>query len=269
MRTIRTEPVTVSHRADTAEAYRTAVERVIQHMRMNYAEPLDLERLSQIAAISKFHLVRVFDEITGTTPVHFLSCLRIQQAKLLLLNSDSSVTDICMEVGYSSLGSFSKTFSSLVGFSPQEFRALPKQLNALQFAGAIWRYLGSRRKVSGPPLQGRIDGPPRTRGFIFVGAFTKGVPQGIPDDGTILLKPGTFRIQRPSTPEFHLLAVLIPFTASLTDLVTNLPVELVASLRIKDQAADKSTKPRLCLRALRLTDPPIVLALPALPPLRA
>src|SRR4030066_175369 len=61
-----------------------------------------------------------FDEITGTPPHHFLACLRMQRAKELLLQSESSITDICLEVGYTSLGSFSTTFRELVGFSPQE-----------------------------------------------------------------------------------------------------------------------------------------------------
>jgi AraC family transcriptional regulator len=257
------------HRENTSEAHHVAVVRAIQHMRENLADPLDLEQLAQIALVSKFHFVRVFDELTGTTPLHFLSCLRVQRAKELLLRSDASITDICMEVGYASLGSFSKTFNSLVGLSPQEFRALPKRMNALEFAGTIWRYLASRRKFTGPKLEGVIEGPPKARGFIFVGAFNGGVPQGVPDDGTILLKPGVFRIRKPSEAAFHLLAVLVPFSASLGDLVTNLPVELVASLRVQNDGAGLVVKPCLHLRPLRPTDPPIVLALPALPPLRA
>ena len=261
------DPSTFVHRADTVEAYQKSVERVIRHMKEHLEEPVDLDRIAQIAAISKFHLVRVFDELTGTTPHHFLACLRMQRAKELLLASDTSITNVCMEVGYSSLGSFSKTFNALVGLPPQEFRALPARLNALQFGRAVWRFLSSRRKEPGPQLEGSIEGPTRPRGFTFVGAFTRGVPQGIPYSGTVLMSHGTFRIKRPDVPEFHLLAVLIPFTANLTAMITNLPVGLVASLRLQDQSAPGSPAPRLRLRPLRLTDPPIVLALPALPPL--
>ena len=97
---------------------------------------MDLDHLAHIAAISKFHLVRVFDEITGTTPHHFVACLRMQRAKELLLKPDASITEVCLEVGYASLGTFSKTFSALVGVSPQQFRALPKRLTLAQFARA-------------------------------------------------------------------------------------------------------------------------------------
>ncbi len=255
------------HRVDTAEAYRAAVERIVTHMKEHLDEPLVLDEIARIAAISKFHLVRVFDEITGTTPHHFLSCLRMQRAKDLLLASDRSITDICMEVGYASLGSFSKTFSALVGISPQDFRAMPKKLDAMQFARAIWKFLGARTRESGPQLEGVVEGPGRPRGFTFVGTFTNGVPQGVPYSGTVLLSHGKFRIKRPEMEEFHLMAVLVPFTADLTSIMATLPVGLVASLRVQDGMAKGAEKPCLRMRPLRSTDPPIVLALPALPPL--
>ena len=100
-----------------------------------------------------------------------------------------------------------------------------------------------------------------------MGTFTKGVPQGVPYSGTVLLSRGKFRVERPQIPEYHLLAVLVPFSASLSAMVTNLPVSLVASLRVHNPAEGPAAKPRLRLRPLRATDPPIVLALPALPPL--
>jgi AraC-like DNA-binding protein len=256
------------HRPDTLEAYRSAVERAIRQMNQCIADPLDLGQLAAAGATSKFHFVRIFDEITGTTPHHFLASLRIQRAKQLLLNSEASITDICLQVGYSSLGSFSKTFRSLVGVSPQEFRALPRRLSALQFARAVWSFLASDTDASEPSLEGVVEGPAKPRGFTFIGTFTKGVPQGVPYSGTVLLKPGRFRIQRPALPEFHLLAAFIPLTAQLTTIVTTLPVSLVANCRIQTIPNVQSLAPRLQLRPLCFTDPPIVLALPALPPWR-
>ncbi|PWU10152.1 MAG: hypothetical protein C5B50_26045 [Verrucomicrobia bacterium] len=256
------------HRSDTVQAYQQSVERVIQHMKTHLADPLDLDQLAQIAAISKFHLVRVFDELTGTTPRHFLACLRIQRAKEMLLAPDPSITDACMEVGYTSLGTFSKTFNALVGLSPQEFRAMPKRLTLKQFASAVWNYLAEDRKIRGARLEGTVENPSRTRGFIFVGVFTDGVPQGAPVSGTVMMRPGNFCIQRPKFAEFHLLSVLVPFSAKLSAMVASLPVGLVASLRIRNGDAGASEEPRLRLRPLRVTDPPILLALPALPPWR-
>jgi len=257
---------TTPHRGETVEAYESAIIRVIRHMKENPAAPLDLDEISRIAAMSKFHLVRVFDEITGTTPHHFLACLRIQRAKEILLKTNSAITDVCMEVGYNSLGTFSKTFSELVGVSPVEFRALPKRLTAAQFAMAIWRYLAGRKRISGPVINGVVEGPRRPKGFTFVGTFTSGVPLGVPFSGTVMVGLGKFRIERPAAEEFHLLAAFVPLSAKLAEMVVNIPISLVASLRV--QSEHSRSEPHLRLRPLRLTDPPIVLALPALPPLR-
>jgi len=256
------------HRADTVEANQVSVERAIRHMKEHLAEPLDLDELARIAAVSKFHLVRVFDETTGTTPHHFLSCLRVQRAKELLVKSETTITEVCLEVGYNSLGTFSKTFSELVGLSPQEFRAMPKRLTTKQFATAIWRYLAARKKISGPSIEGVVEGPRWPKGFTFVGTFTKGVPLGVPLSGTVMIGHGRFCIARPALPEFHLLAALMPLSASLTELAANLPISLVASLRVQNGLNASRARPHLSLRPLRPTDPPIVLALPALPPLR-
>lgn len=265
---MRLDTAIATHRADTVEAYETAVVRAIGHMREHLADPLDLDALARIASISKFHLVRVFDEVTGTTPHHFLACLRIQRAKELLLNTHAAITDVCLEVGYNSLGTFSKTFNELVGVSPQEFRALPKRLTAAQFATAIWRYLAARKKISGPVVEGVVEGPARARGFTFVGTFTSGVPLGVPFSGTVMVGHGGFRIERPWIPEFHLLAAFVPLSAKLAEMVVNIPISLVANLRVQNNPGAPPEKPRLRLRPLRPTDPPIVMALPALPPLR-
>lgn len=268
MSLIKTDLAAQPHRADTFEAYTASVERSIRHMKGNLAEPVDLDRLAEIAGISKFHFVRVFDQITGTTPHHFLACLRMQRAKARLLKSDITITDVCLEVGYNSLGTFSKTFSELVGVSPQQFRTMPRRLSAKQFATAIWRYLAARKKVTGPVLVGVVEGPRRPKGFTFVGTFTSGVPLGVPFSGTVLIGHGQFRIERPEVKEFYLLAALLPLSANFADTVGNLPIRLVASLRVANDAAAAKENPTLRLRPLRPTDPPIVLALPALPPLR-
>lgn len=265
---IKSDLAADAHREVTLESYRTAVERAIAYMKEHLAEPLDLDQLTGVAAVSKYHLVRVFGEMTGISPRYFLACLRIQRAKEMLLAPGASVTDVCFEVGYTSLGSFSNSFRDLVGVTPEVFRALPKKLTVKQFASAVWSYLASNRKVSGAVLDGIVENPSSSRGFIFVGTFTRGVPQGAPFSGTVMVKPGAFRIERPDLPEFYLMAVLIPFTAKLTAMVATLPAGLVASLRVSNPSNSPADKPHLRLRSLRATDPPILLALPALPPWR-
>jgi AraC family transcriptional regulator len=268
VKTLETPRPTSSHRGETLEAYETAVVRAIEHMKARLELPLDLDEIARVAAVSKYHLVRVFDEITGTTPHHFLYCLRVQRAKELLLRTDLPVTDVCLEVGYNSLGTFSKTFNELVGLSPQEFRRLPKRLTTAQFASAIWSYLAGGKEISGPVIEGVVEGPRWPKGFTFVGSFTSGVPLGAPFSGTVMVRHGKFRIQRPAAPDFHLLAAFVPLSAHLAEMVVNIPIKLVASLHVLEGGSIGTEGPRLCLRLLRPTDPPIVLALPALPPFR-
>jgi len=74
------------------------------------------------AYLSPFYFSRLFTEVFGETPHEFVTRLRIARAKRLLLSDHSSVTDICFEVGYESLGSFSTRFHTLTGLSPAAFR---------------------------------------------------------------------------------------------------------------------------------------------------
>ncbi|WP_194816090.1 helix-turn-helix domain-containing protein [Nocardia sp. XZ_19_385] len=89
----------------------------------NYAEPLDLDELASAAGISKFHFLRAFTAVYGKTPAVYLAERRIERAQDLLRATNLTVTEICMLVGYSSLGSFSSKFRQLVGVSPSEYQA--------------------------------------------------------------------------------------------------------------------------------------------------
>ena len=76
-----------------------------------------------VAAVSEAHFIRSFKATFGETPHRYLQRRRIERAMYLLRTTDTSVTDICMEVGFSSLGTFSRTFTAIVGESPSRFRA--------------------------------------------------------------------------------------------------------------------------------------------------
>ncbi len=93
-----------------------------------YAEPLDVATLARIASVSEAHFIRTFRATFGETPKRYLQRRRVERAMFLLRTTSRSVTDICMDVGFSSLGTFSRVFSSIVGESPSSYRrrgALP------------------------------------------------------------------------------------------------------------------------------------------------
>ena len=88
----------------------------------SYRERVTLEKAASQACLSPFHFNRMFALVFGETPHEFVTRMRVEEAKRLLLAENHSVTDICFEVGYESLGSFSARFRSLTGFAPSEFR---------------------------------------------------------------------------------------------------------------------------------------------------
>ncbi|GAA0246777.1 hypothetical protein GCM10009527_049260 [Actinomadura nitritigenes] len=87
-----------------------------------YAQPLDVPALARIAHVSPAHFTRAFRAAFGETPHRYLQRRRVERAMFLLRETDRSVTDICFEVGFGSLGTFSRTFSAIVGRSPREYR---------------------------------------------------------------------------------------------------------------------------------------------------
>jgi transcriptional regulator GlxA family with amidase domain len=88
-----------------------------------YAEPLDVPALARAALMSPAHFSRQFHAAYGETPYSYLMTRRIERAKALLRRGDMSVTDVCMAVGCTSLGSFSSRFTELVGETPTAYRA--------------------------------------------------------------------------------------------------------------------------------------------------
>jgi AraC-like DNA-binding protein len=96
--------------------------RVRDRIDREYAQPLNVEALAAGEHMSSGHLSRQFREAFGESPYSYLMTRRIERAMALLRRGDLNVTEICFEVGCSSLGTFSTRFSELVGMSPSEYR---------------------------------------------------------------------------------------------------------------------------------------------------
>ena len=96
--------------------------RARDEMDRSYAQPLDVAALARLALTSEAHFIRTFRATFGETPHRYLQRRRIERAMFLLCRTDRDVTDICLEVGSNSLGTFSRTFREIVGESPAQFR---------------------------------------------------------------------------------------------------------------------------------------------------
>src|SRR3954468_23765148 len=106
------------------EGLERAVIRVIDTMRQNLSEQLTVDDMARAARFSKFHFTRVFQRVTGVSPGRFLSAMRLEEAKRLLLSTTLTVADISHRVGYNSVGTFSSRFRNSVGVSPTTYRQL-------------------------------------------------------------------------------------------------------------------------------------------------
>ncbi|WP_194899940.1 helix-turn-helix transcriptional regulator [Catenulispora pinisilvae] len=96
--------------------------RVRDRIDREYAQPLNVEALARGVHVSAGHLSREFKAAYGESVYAYLMTRRIERAMALLRRGDLTVTEVCFEVGCSSLGTFSTRFAELVGMPPGEYR---------------------------------------------------------------------------------------------------------------------------------------------------
>ena len=118
-------PATKQHLRDLAQ-----LRRVRDRIDREYAQPLDVEALARDANMSAGHFSREFRAAYGEPPYGYLMTRRIERAMALLRRGDLSVTEVCFEVGCSSLGTFSTRFTELVGTPPSAYRREAAQATA-------------------------------------------------------------------------------------------------------------------------------------------
>src|SRR5438094_6261560 len=94
-------------------------------MDRSYAEPLDVRAVAAVAHLSEAHFIRSFRAAFGETPHRYLQRRRVERSMFLLRETDRSVTDVCFDVGFTSLGTFSRTFRDIVGEPPSGYRQRP------------------------------------------------------------------------------------------------------------------------------------------------
>ena len=108
----------LSHR----ERYETRLNRVLEHIYDHLDEPLDIERLAQIACLSPYHWHRIYQAMHGETVASTVRRLRLHRAAGYLANGSMPIAEIAERSGYSSLQSFSRTFRAVFGMPPAQYR---------------------------------------------------------------------------------------------------------------------------------------------------
>lgn len=228
-----------------------AAMRAVETMRERLGEQLTIDDLAHAAIFSKFHFSRVFQRVTGLSPGRFLSALRLQEAKRLLRATPLSITDISIQVGYASVGTFSSRFKDSVGLSPTDYRRL----------GRVTLPAGGVR--DGGTVRGHIASPLPERP-VFAGLFPDRILRGRPVSCTVLHRPGPYVLRNVPSGSWHLIAFageggLVEGDETYC-LGTRGPIEIGRSAG--DRPAD------LRLRPVRPLDPPVLLALDELLSLR-
>lgn len=99
-------------------------------MDRSFADPLDIPTLARIALMSPAHFIRSFKSAFGEPPHRYLQRRRVERAMALLRDSGRSVTEVAFDVGFASVGTFSRTFKSIVGVSPSTYRLRSEPLHA-------------------------------------------------------------------------------------------------------------------------------------------
>jgi AraC-like DNA-binding protein len=184
------------------ELIERAVERVIDYMYDNLGEQITIDDMARRAMFSKFYFTRFFQRVTGLSPGRFLSAIRLQHAKELLLSTGLTVTEVSYRVGYNSIGTFSSRFRESVGLSPTAYRQRRGLIEGTP--GEVdFGQLDSRAAT----IRGQIW-PPREAeaGPMFVGLFPSRLPHGRPIRCALLPEPGMFLLDNVPPGNWYLIA---------------------------------------------------------------
>jgi AraC-like DNA-binding protein len=248
-------------RHDTTAHRTRAVQRAIELMREHLGDELTHRHLARAALLSPYHFNRVFREVTGIPPLQFLYALRLAAAKRLLMTTRRSITDVCLDVGYNSLGTFISRFTRLVGQSPRQLRLLLER-----DGGAALMSLSSDPGEPAPDspsvLRGAVVAPEGACGLIFIGLFPRPIPEGRPIACTVVAGSGEFQMGPVPDGRFQICAVAID--GRLGPLHTALGDDALRGRAgpVVVEEGRVSGPTRVVLRPASPTDPPILVALP-------
>ncbi|WP_025027899.1 helix-turn-helix transcriptional regulator [Caldalkalibacillus mannanilyticus] len=243
------------------------IDEVITYVLQNLYEPLSLAQLARHISYSPYHFSRIFKERTGLSPLYYVSSLRLQKAKDLLLHSHFSVRDIALEIGQQSLGTFTTRFTERVGVTPAQFRdsrqAVEQHLQSLQ---QLNHWLSAAHfSQNDCKVEGSIHSELPFNGFILIGLFAKPIPEGLPLYGTLLSSLGEFCFTGVEPGTYYLMATSVSWGMQATDIL--LPQATLRARIIEPIIVTPySTVPyqQLILHPPRLDDPPILISLPLL-----
>jgi len=243
------------------------IDEVLSYIQQHLYEPLPLSRLASYVSYSPYHFTRIFKERTGLTPLYYVSAMRLQKAKDLLLRTNLTIRDIGMEIGQQSLGTFTTRFTERVGVTPSHFRN--SALQAEEQFHHLRELTHWRKPSTFTQTDARIEGTVRAEipfdGVVLIGLFAKPIPEGLPLYGTLLSSLGDFCFTGVKPGIYYLMATSVAWGTGAMDFL--LPYSTLRT-RSKEPivVAPYTSVPHLdvMLHVPRIDDPPILISLPLL-----
>lgn len=193
-----------------------SIPRILSYMKVSLTEESTIEEVAQHFGYSKFHFSREFKRHTGFSAADYLSSLKIERAKQELLRDDHSITEAGFDAGYSSIGTFSTTFTKKTGLSPREYKRQVENLFDLT---------KEYEKTSPEDLQYNSAFEPKSTvnncsisinypegyqpGITFVGLFFSPIPNHKPVVGTALTRKTNYQFKNIPDGSYYILACSI------------------------------------------------------------
>ncbi len=243
------------------------LEAIISYIQHHLDESLSLSQLSSYAGYSPYHFTRIFKETMGISPFYYISSLRMQKAKMLLLHTKFHIRDIGLETGQQSLGTFTTQFTKRIGVTPSKFRKSAqlakdyfhslKQLNH-------WS-LHKSTSLTSNKVEGFVESESPFEGFILIGLFPKPVPEGLPLYGTLLSSVGHFCFDNVKPGVYYLMATSVSWEMDVTEFLVpenTLRFRSETPIVIKDQ--NSVPYQQVTLHSPLPNDPPILISIPLL-----
>lgn len=245
----------------TFSPQKAAVQAIIERIDAEYHRVLTLEELAAHVSYSKFHAERLFQRRTGLSISQYLSLVRIEKSKELLMHSRESVGDISARVGYASVSTFSRTFKEYVGIQPNVFRKMYRDLE-----GAIVPQMSSRPDApggigGGSAISGVVTADRPVKGLILIGLFAEPAPKGAPLSCTLLREAGPFTLAGVADGQYFAFALALEFPWISSSYFSNSHgLRGRAHLPVSVRQGSEHGPIRIHLRPPLVTDPPIAVS---------
>lgn len=249
---------------------RDTIPSILQYMKTSLSEELTIEEVAKHFGYSKFHFSREFKRHTGFSAADYLSSLKIERAIQEMLRSEHSITDAGFDAGYSSIGTFSTTFTKKTGLSPREYKRQVENLYDLtkEYEKDYSDLQYNSTTMREPTINNchiTIQYPKGyTPGITFVGLFSSPIPNHKPIVGTALARASSYHFKNIPDGQYYILACSIEKTFNplryfvLDDCLRGREEEKIHF------PADSNKQFVVSLREPLPEDPPILVNLPKL-----